>query len=62
MITKSQAKVGARVKWQSLDLSIPPAFGTIEAVSERGEIAILYDDGEEGTTYTDSGCSTVYPA
>ncbi len=62
MITRDQAKVGARVRWQSLDLSIPPAFGTIEAVSDAGEIAIAYDDGEEGTTYVDSGVSTVYPA
>jgi hypothetical protein len=67
MITKAQAKVGKRVKWQSLDASIPPAFGRVTAIGpspglDSGEIAIEYDDGEMGTTYVDSGASVVWPA
>ena len=60
MLTKAQAKIGNRVKWQSLDASIPPSFGTITANLGDGEIAILYDDGEDGTTFVDSGASCVH--
>ena len=65
MITKQQAKIGNRIKWQSLDPSIPPAFGKITAIGpapglDRGEVAIVYDDGEVGTTYIESGASCVH--
>lgn len=65
MITRTQANIGARVKWQSLDESIPPAFGNITALGpapglDKGEVAIVYDDGEVGTTYVDSGVSCVW--
>lgn len=67
MISKSQAKVGVRVKWQSLDLSIPPFYGKIVAIGptsslNENEVAIKYDDGEGGTTFLDSGASCVYLA
>lgn len=67
MITKTQARVGTRVKWQSLDASISPSFGRITAIGpapglDDGEVAIEYDDGEIGTTYVDSGASCVFKA
>ena len=65
MITKSQAKIGARIKWQSLDLTIPPSYGKITAIGpspglDKNEIAIEYDDGEMGTEYLDNGASVVH--
>lgn len=67
MITKTQAKIGLRVKWQSLDISIPPAYGKIEEIGpseflDPNEILIRYDDEQDGTTYLDSGASRVFPA
>lgn len=61
MLRKQDAVIGKRVKWQSLDKTILPSFGTITDIRE-GEVIIEYDDGEEGSTYIDSGVSTVYPA
>lgn len=67
MITKAQAKIGLRVKWQSLDVSIPPFYGKIEEIGpseflDPNEILIKFDDGETGSTYLDSGASRVFPA
>jgi hypothetical protein len=67
MISKSDAKVGVRVKWQSLDSTIAPSYGKIIAVGPTsslsdGEIAVKYDDGEDGTTFLDSGASRVFLA
>lgn len=42
-----KAKIGDRVKWQSLDNSIPQFFGKIVELSPNGERAeIEWDDGE----------------
>lgn len=62
MLRKQDAVIGKRVKWQSLDQTIPATFGTVIAINEDREVIIEYDDGEEGSTYIDSGVSTVYPA
>ena len=61
MLRKEDAIVGRRVKWQSLNTRLTPTFGTIKDVTDRGEVIIEYDDGEEGSTFIDNAVSTVYP-
>jgi hypothetical protein len=64
MITKAQAKIGVRVKWQSLDASVPPTFGKITAsgpapgLTER-EFAVTWNDGEVITYQADNRASRV---
>lgn len=42
-----RAKIGDRVKWQSLDDTIPPEFGKIVELSPSGTRAeIEWDDGD----------------
>lgn len=53
-------KVGDRVKFQSLDDSIPPAFGKVTVLSPngwRGEVE--WDDGETNTYNFDDPASCV---
>lgn len=63
MIASKDAKVGVRVKWQSLDPSISPAFGSIVHITGKGEAIILCDDPDEdsgtcdSSTWLDSGAS-----
>ena len=61
MIRKSDANVGVRVKWQSLNSSIPPEMGTIVRVDAE-QAFIECDDGEDADTYLDSGASCWYLA
>jgi hypothetical protein len=56
MIRKSEAKAGVRVRWQSLDPTVPPAMGTINRVDDERAF-IDCDDGEDSDTYLDSGAS-----
>jgi hypothetical protein len=58
MITKAQAKIGARVKWQSLDIAIPCTYGKITEVTGR-EFAVTWDDGEVITYQADNLASRV---
>ena len=56
MIRKNEARIGARVKWQSLDPAIEPARGIIVNVT-ADQAFILCDDGEDSDTYLDNGAS-----
>lgn len=62
MISSKDAKIGARVKWTSLDISIPSTKGTITTI-HNGEAMILCDDPDpdtgdcESSTWLDSGAS-----
>jgi hypothetical protein len=58
---KQFAKVGDRVKYQSLDDSVPPSFGRVVEVSpdgKRGEVE--WDDGETYTYDFSDPASCVY--
>lgn len=46
-MAERKPKVGDRVKWQSLDETVPPAFGKIVQLSPSGTRAeIQWEDGE----------------
>jgi hypothetical protein len=62
MLSKQDAVVGRRVVWRSLDTRLSPTPGTITDVTDRGEVIILFDDGEDGSTFIDNTASTIYPA
>jgi hypothetical protein len=58
MLTRDQAKVGARVQWFGVGCS-KPAFGTITDITKNDEVHIHYDDGEDGSTFIDNAASCV---
>ena len=62
MIRKQDAVIGTRVKWQSLDASMPPVYGSIVKVT--GQQAFIYcdipdtdTDDRESDTWLDNGAS-----
>jgi hypothetical protein len=55
-----RAKIGDHVKWQSLDDTIPPAFGQVVEVSPSGQrVEVEWDDGECHGSYELGGASCV---
>jgi len=62
MQRREDAIIGKRVKWISSDTRLSPTPGTITDVTDRGEVIILFDDGEDGSTFIDNSASTIYPA
>lgn len=45
-------KIGARVKWTSLDSTVPPSYGTIVELSpSKTRAEIQWDDDDETRTY-----------
>lgn len=62
MLRKEDAVIGNRVKWQSTNTRLSPCFGTIIRITDRGEVLIQWDDGEDGSTFVYNEASTIYPA
>jgi hypothetical protein len=57
MIRKQDAVIGARVKWQSLDGSVPPAYGSIVKVTDRQAFIRCDFPDPDTDTFLDSGAS-----
>ena len=59
-MAKQLAKIGDRVKWQSLDETIAPTFGKIVELSPSGNRAeIEWDDGDVCQCNMDDAASCV---